>query len=220
MWPAHVPPQSLADEYYRPPGACCRPLCGAWERLPAPIPWSDLVTQRSAVSGAQLVVPPFPTTAGRWGGAAQGLVAAGPTGPHTVASPWSHPHSLVVAVAKPTRLHKGPLWEGLLFPPLQKLSFNLIKPRCKAHECQGVMVRCTSLTTHPPCIVASDHQSEAYISVALCQLEAIPGDDGLRAGLCPGATQLGVCMPPPCGGVTGLNACAHCHAMPEMPENG
>ena len=81
MWPVRVPPQSRADEHCRPPG----------ERVPAPIPWPDPATQRSAESTARLVVPPFAATGGRWGVAAQGLVVAEPAGPHTVASPWSHP---------------------------------------------------------------------------------------------------------------------------------
>ena len=49
------------------------PYCGfeavraqksAWERLPAPIPWPDVVTQHSVVSAAQPVVPPRPQQGG------------------------------------------------------------------------------------------------------------------------------------------------------------
>ena len=51
-----------------------------------------------------------------WGVVAQGPLVAEPTGPHIVASPWSHPpcpHSMAVAVAKPTGQHRGPPGEVL-----------------------------------------------------------------------------------------------------------
>ena len=98
--------------------ACFTPLCDAWEGLPAPIAWPDLVTRHSVISSAQLIV---------CGG--HRCSAGEPTGPHTIASPWSHPpcpYNLVVAVAKPTGLHRGPPRRVFWFQH-QTLSGNLIK---------------------------------------------------------------------------------------------
>jgi hypothetical protein len=96
-----------------------------------------------------------------------------------------------------------------VFPPLK------VVLQSDQTETQGTLVPegggPVYLSHCPPDVAAGDQWSEADIGIALCQLEVTAGDHGVRSGLCPGAPQLGVRMPRPCGGVTRLTACAPCH---------
>ena len=57
------------------------------------------------------------------------------------------------------------------------------------------------------------------MGIALCQLEVTAGDHSVKSRLCPGAAQLYVCLPPPCGGVTRLPACQMLSTTPQVPTH-
>jgi hypothetical protein len=137
VWPVHVPPQPLADKHSRPRDACCRPLCCAWERLPAPISWPDLVTQHSVVSTTQLVAPPFPATGGRCGVSAHGLVVEEPTDLILL-----HHHGVILCALTAWWLRLQNQQDCTEVPKGKVLLFLPLKAVLQSHqtEMQGVLV--------------------------------------------------------------------------------